>query len=118
MSDAPKQPVYPIDYTVYYDVEHQPTVLETREQKVDYVRRICDAWDRGNIPNEDTFLWFRSWRAIFDAEPILDSNAYHAFRELYHWPEKPARWMHLVAREPEIDEGIRLANIALARSIR
>lgn len=111
-------PEYRIDDSVYYDVEHPPRVLETREQKGDYVRRICDAWDRGLIPTDDTFLMFVGWRGIFDAFPILDSNAYHAFRELYRWPEKPARWMHLTSREPEIDEGIRRANEALAKRAR
>jgi hypothetical protein len=93
-----------IDQSVYPDLDHPPTVLETVEAKADYVQRICSAWDFGVHPEAATFDLFARWRDVFDQFPIPTSPAYHAFRGWFGWPAVdvptglPAitpRWLHL-----------------------
>lgn len=75
-----------IDTSVYPDLDHPPTTLESEADRADYVARICGAWDFGIVPTPDTFRLFASWRDVFDRHPLLHSPAYAAFRLYYGWP--------------------------------
>lgn len=95
---------FPLDYSVYPDVDEPPTVLESLEAKADYLHRICSAWDHGVHPDSQTFAAFARWQEVFDRFPVLTSPAYHAFRAWFGWQPKPypvnvlpplPRWVHL-----------------------
>jgi hypothetical protein len=74
-----------IDQSVYPDLEVPPDDLPAREDKADYVHRICCAWDFGIIPDQETFALFSAWKEIFDSFPLGGSPAYHTFRRLFRW---------------------------------
>lgn len=78
-----------IDGTVYPDLAKPPTVLETPEDKADYVHRICAAWDFHVHPDPETFELFSGWKDVFDRFPISTSPAYHAFRAWFGWEPIP-----------------------------
>jgi hypothetical protein len=69
-----------IDHSVYLDLADPPDVLETMEERADYVHRICSAWDFHVHPEPETFELFSQWKEVFDCFPIPTSPAYHAFR--------------------------------------
>lgn len=75
-----------VDQSVYPDVDHPPRILETIEEKADYVHRVCAAWDMLVLPTPETFDLFSTWRAVFDSHPIATSPGYHAFRASFGWP--------------------------------
>ena len=75
----------PLDHSVFPDMDEPPSVLDTREDKADYVHRICAAWDCGSIPTPETFTLFARWKEVFDRFPVLTSPAYHAFRPWFRW---------------------------------
>lgn len=75
----------PIDASVYPDVDEPPTVLETAEDKADYIHRICSAWDYGVHPEPEVFSLFAQWKDVFDRYPVATSPAYHAFRIWFRW---------------------------------
>jgi hypothetical protein len=75
-----------LDYSVYPDIDELPDDLPTPEAKADYIARICGAWDFGIGPTAYTFELLRDWKPVFDAFPIADSPAYHAFRTVFGWP--------------------------------
>ncbi len=74
-----------IDHSVYPDLDNPPDVLETLEDKADYVQRICAAWDFHIHPEPETFELFSQWKDIFDVFPLPLSAAYHAFRMWFGW---------------------------------
>jgi hypothetical protein len=88
-----------IDQSVYPDRE-PPKELITKEDKADYVHRICSAFDFGIVPEVSDLEEFSRWRAIFDEFPIPSSPAYHALRKLYRWPD--------VEREPYLMDPVYL----------
>jgi hypothetical protein len=75
----------PLDHSVYPDLDEAPDVLDTAEDKADYVHRICSAWDFGVHPDPETFALFQGWRDVFDRFPVLTSPGYHAFRAWFGW---------------------------------
>jgi hypothetical protein len=93
-----------IDQSVYPDCDAPPNLLDTPEDRADYVHRICAAWDFGILPEPETFRLLEQWKDVFDRFPILTSPAYHAMRMWFGWeplayptpmvrPEPP--WVHL-----------------------
>jgi hypothetical protein len=78
-----------IDQSVYSDLDDPPDVLETPEDKADYVHRICAAWDFYIHPEPQTFELFAGWKDIFDRFPIPTSPSYHAFRSWFKWDPVP-----------------------------
>ncbi len=78
-----------IDHSVYPDLSEPPGVLETLEDKADYVHRICAAWDFQIHPEPETFGLFSGWRDVFDRFPVPTSPAYHAFRSWFRWNAIP-----------------------------
>lgn len=79
-----------IDYSLYPDMDRKQIVLETCEQRADYLARVCAVWDFGIVPSRSTFTLLSGWREVFDRFPLSSSPAYHVFRETFGWPAVPA----------------------------
>jgi hypothetical protein len=75
-----------IDGSVYPDCD-PPQVLQTLEQKADYLHRIVAAFDFGIPPDAATLRLLSTWRDVFDAFPLPASPGYHALRSYFAWPE-------------------------------
>ncbi|MBN1147298.1 MAG: hypothetical protein JXA78_08580 [Anaerolineales bacterium] len=89
-----------IDGALYPDTE-VPEDLVSLGEKVDFLARLCAAWDFGLLPDEETVLEIRrdEWREAVEACQLLTSPVYHLLR----------RWHGL---EPLPFLGQRLAYIA------
>ncbi|HLO32400.1 MAG TPA: hypothetical protein VK249_24835 [Anaerolineales bacterium] len=76
MNDSPW-----LDGTLYPDVDI-PDRLETLSDRVDFIARLCAAWDFGLLPNLNTIAEIRKedWREAVDACRLLTSPSYHLLR--------------------------------------
>jgi hypothetical protein len=79
-----------IDGTLYPDKE-PPEALDTLADRVDFVARLCSAWDFGLLPYPETVeeICRPEWREAVDACRLLTSPVYHLLREwhgLEHLP--------------------------------
>ena len=90
-----------IDGALYPDRD-PPGRLESLEERVDFIARLCAAWDFGLLPDTETVAEVRKprWREAVDACRLLTSPAYHLLR---HWHSLPAL-PYLGQRIPEIAE--------------
>jgi hypothetical protein len=70
-----------LDGALYPDVDI-PDVLETLAKRVDFIARLCAAWDFGLLPNPNTIAEIRKgdWREAVDACRLLTSPSYHLLR--------------------------------------
>lgn len=77
-----------IDGSLYPDTD-PPTTLASLEERVDYIARLCSAWDFGLLPDWDTVVELRrdSWRESIDRSRLLTSPTYHMLRK---WRSLPA----------------------------
>ncbi len=71
-----------IDGSLYPDVE-VPEELVTLEDRIDFLARLCAAWDFGVLPEADTIEEIRrpEWREAVEATRLLTSPAYHLVRK-------------------------------------
>jgi hypothetical protein len=71
-----------IDGALYPDVE-PPDTLSTLAEQIDFIARLCAAWDFGLLPDWETVVEVRhpEWRKAVDACRLLTSAAYHLLRE-------------------------------------
>ena len=81
---------FQIDPTLYPDVP-PPRDLRTLAERVDYLARLCAAWDFGLLPDRDAVAEIRrgEWREAVDACALLTSPAYHLVREWHGLPAAP-----------------------------
>lgn len=88
-----------IDGSLYPDTEI-PEALEALDDRVDFLARLCAAWDFGVLPETETVAEIRrpQWRDAVDACRLLTSIAYHLLREWHDLPELP----YLGQKLPEI----------------
>jgi len=72
---------FKIDGTLYPDTE-PPVELESLADRVDFLARLCAAWDFGLLPDGETVAEIRhpEWRPAVDACRLLTSPAYHLLR--------------------------------------
>ncbi len=79
-----------IDGTLYPD-QDVPQVLETLEERIDFIARLCSAWDFGLLPDVEVVKELRKpqWREAIDACQLLTSPTYHLLREWQGLPEVP-----------------------------
>jgi hypothetical protein len=79
-----------IDGSLYPD-EPPPTVLRTLAEKVDFIARLCSAWDFGILPDAGTLreIRRRAWRAAVDRCRLLTSPTYHLVRRWHGLPSLP-----------------------------
>ena len=94
-----------IDGSLYPDTAI-PDALGSLEDRVDFLARLCSAWDFGILPEHDTVEEIRKprWRDAVDSCRLLTSIAYHLLREWHHLPELPFLGQKLpeVANDPNL----------------
>lgn len=79
-----------IDGTLYPD-RAIPAAISTLSEQVDFLARLCAAWDFGILPTEDTVAEVRRpmWREAVDGCRLLTSPAYHLLRRWHNLPPLP-----------------------------
>jgi hypothetical protein len=79
-----------IDGSLYPDTEI-PESLDTLADRIDFLARLCSAWDFGILPEKATVDEIRRpvWREAVDACRLLTSPTYHLLREWHDLPELP-----------------------------
>ncbi|MFQ5611385.1 MAG: hypothetical protein ACE5H9_04550 [Anaerolineae bacterium] len=79
-----------IDGTLYPDTD-PPTTLDALADRIDFLSRLCAAWDFGLLPDRETVTEVRrpEWREAVDACRLLTSPAYHLLRKWHHLPALP-----------------------------
>lgn len=70
-----------LDGALYPDVDI-PNALDTLPERVDFLARLCAAWDFGLLPGSDTIAEIRrtDWTPAVEATRLLTSPAYHLLR--------------------------------------
>ena len=70
-----------IDGSLYPDMS-PPQTLSTIEEQVDFLARLCAAWDFGILPASETIDEVRraEWSEAVDACRFLTSSTYHLLR--------------------------------------
>ena len=81
---------FQIDGSLYPDTT-PPTLFDSVEDRMDYVARLCSAWDFGLLPDWDTVIELRrdSWREAIDLCHLLTSPTYHLLRKWHNLPPLP-----------------------------
>lgn len=76
-----------IDGSLYPDTD-VPEEITTLEDRVDFLARLCGAWDFGILPEADTVAEIRraEWRQSVEATNLLTSPAYHLLRKWHALP--------------------------------
>lgn len=71
-----------IDGSLYPDM-HPPESLRSLSERVDFLARLCAAWDFGLLPDLEVVAEIRraEWREAVDACRLLTSPVYHLLRE-------------------------------------
>lgn len=79
-----------IDGALYPDID-PPKRLKSLAERVDFLARLCAAWDFGVLPAGETVAEIRrvEWREAVDACRLLTSPAYHLVRSWHGLPEAP-----------------------------
>lgn len=79
-----------IDGALYPDIE-PPLALESLADRVDFLARLCAAWDFGVLPRPETVAEIRrpEWRDAVDACRLLTSPVYHLLRQWHGLPRVP-----------------------------
>lgn len=79
-----------LDGSLYPDVS-VPDALETLADRVDFLVRLCAAWDFGILPNADTVTEIRrkEWTPAVQACRLLTSPAYHLLRRWHRLASVP-----------------------------
>jgi hypothetical protein len=70
-----------IDGSLYPD-EPVPATIDSQADRVDFIVRLCGAWDFGLLPERATITEIRrsDWREAVDAARLLTSPSYHLIR--------------------------------------
>ncbi len=79
-----------LDGSLYPDTDI-PESLDTLADRVDFLVRLCAAWDFGVLPRNDTILEIRreEWKPAVDACRLLTSPAYHLLRRWHNLSPLP-----------------------------
>jgi hypothetical protein len=66
-----------------------PDAPATLEEQVDFLVRLCGAWDFGILPWAETIaeITRESWRDAVESCRLLTSPAYHLLRRWHNLPE-------------------------------
>jgi hypothetical protein len=70
-----------LDGSLYPDIDI-PDTLPTLPERVDFIARLCAAWDFGLLPDASTVVEIckEDWTSAVDACRLLTSPAYHLLR--------------------------------------
>ena len=76
-----------IDGALYPDTA-TPAAISTLPERVDFLSRLCAAWDFGVLPSKETVAEVRrpEWREAVDRCRFLTSPAYHLLRRWHNLP--------------------------------
>jgi len=79
-----------IDGSLYPD-QDVPDSLNTLTDRIDFIARLCSAWDFGLLPLPTTLkeILKRDWKKAVDETRLLTSCAYHLLRELHELAPLP-----------------------------
>lgn len=79
-----------IDGALYPDTE-VPDEVTSLADRVDFLARLCSAWDFGLLPEAEAVAEIRrsEWREAVDATRLLTSPAYHLVRSWHGLPALP-----------------------------
>ena len=79
-----------IDGSLYPD-EPPPAALDSLAERVDFLARLCSAWDFGILPDGETLreIRRRAWRPSADRCRLLTSPTYHLVRKWHRLPPLP-----------------------------
>jgi len=79
-----------LDPTLYPDTQ-PPVVLASLAEQVDFLARLCSAWDFGILPEQETIDEIRQahWREAVEECRLLTSPTYHLVREWHHLERLP-----------------------------
>ncbi len=79
-----------IDGTLYPDRE-TPSTIHTLSERIDFLARLCGAWDFGILPRAETVAEIRrpAWREAVDQCRLLTSPAYHLLRRWHQLTPLP-----------------------------
>jgi hypothetical protein len=79
-----------IDGSLYPDTE-VPDRLTSLADRVDFLTRLCSAWDFGVLPSRETIEEIRrpEWCEAVDASRLLTSPVYHLVRSWHRLPVLP-----------------------------
>ncbi len=95
-----------IDGSLYPDQE-APDTLANIAERVDFLVRLCGAWDFGILPQAETIaeITLGSWRSAVDSCRLLTSPAYHLLRRWHNLPEVPylGQSMAYIREDPSLD---------------
>ena len=95
-----------IDGALYPDKE-VPESLESLAERVDFLARLCGAWDYGILPYEDTVEEIKrpDWREAVDSCQMLTSTAYHILRDWHDLPPLPylGREYRYIGDDPSLE---------------
>ncbi len=82
--------MFQIDGALYPDVE-PPAALNTLAEEIDFIARLCAAWDFGLLPDWEALVEIRreDWRPAVEACRLLTSPTYHMLRQWHHLPRLP-----------------------------
>ena len=77
-----------IDGSLYPD-RPVPDRIDTLGERIDFIARVCGAWDFGIIPRARTLqqILQPDWRRAVDETQMLTSCAYHLLRERHGLPQ-------------------------------
>ena len=95
-----------LDGTLYPD-EKPPTELDTLSTQVDFLARLCAAWDFGILPTTETIteICQLEWRESVDACQLLTSPAYHLLRDWHDLSTLPylGRQLAYIRDDPNLN---------------
>lgn len=79
-----------LDGSLYPDTDI-PESLDTLGERVDFLARLCAAWDFGILPRQATVTEIRKpeWTPAVEACRLLTSPAYHLLRRWHRLPPLP-----------------------------
>lgn len=79
-----------LDGSLYPDTSPPQTLLRLAD-RVDFIARLCAAWDFGVLPEWETIEEIRqpAWREAVDQCRLLTSPTYHLLRSWHGLPSLP-----------------------------
>jgi hypothetical protein len=97
---------FKIDGSLYPDMS-SPESLASLGERVDFLSRLCSAWDFGFLPDADTVAEIRQdyWRESVDVCQLLTSPSYHLLRVWHHLPVLPYLGQRLayICNDPNLE---------------
>ncbi|HLY54322.1 MAG TPA: hypothetical protein VKS60_02120 [Stellaceae bacterium] len=79
-----------IDGSLYPD-RVVPATIDSLVERVDFIVRLCGAWDFGVLPGRETITEIRrpDWGEAVDAARLLTSPSYHLVRRWHGLAPRP-----------------------------